>query len=201
MVGHVREKCLSSTFTALDATRIPVLDSSHPLGIKSGALWLIEGDHKYACFLYAPSGHAKHLKRFFDGRKLQSVMCDGPPTNNCVENRVGARPDRRRTSRGSLLLRQCGISCFARQERDRHWTGRKRQSAFRPGGLARIGARIEAADDGRHQQSILDPCHVATRTGALPSAERKVCVARQVGPRRSQPALRTKLERFAEPAG
>lgn len=46
VVGHVREKCLSSTFTALDATRIPVLDSSHPLGIKSGALWLIEGDHK-----------------------------------------------------------------------------------------------------------------------------------------------------------
>jgi transposase len=91
VVGHIREKCLSSTFTALDATRIPVLDSSHPLGIKSGALWLIEGDHKYACFLYAPSGHAEHLKRFFDGRKLQSVMCDGSPTNNCVEKEAGGK--------------------------------------------------------------------------------------------------------------
>jgi len=91
IVGHVRDKCLSSTFTALDATRIPVLDSSHPLGIKSGMLWLIEGDHKYACFLYAPSGHAEHLERFFDGQTLKSVMCDGSSTNNCVEKKAGGK--------------------------------------------------------------------------------------------------------------
>ena len=58
VVRHIREACLSSSFTALDATRMPVLDPLHPLGIKSGALWLIEGDHRYACFLYAPSAHA-----------------------------------------------------------------------------------------------------------------------------------------------
>lgn len=74
VVRHIREACLSSRFTALDATRMPVLDPLHPLGIKSGALWLIEGDHRYACFLYAPSGHADHLKRFFEGRTLGSVM-------------------------------------------------------------------------------------------------------------------------------
>jgi transposase len=85
VVRHIRERCLSSCFTALDATRMPVLDPLHPLGIKSGALWLIEGDHRYACFLYAPSAHADHLKRFFEGRTLGSVMCDGSPTNNCVE--------------------------------------------------------------------------------------------------------------------
>lgn len=85
VVRHIREACLSSTFTALDATRMPVLDALHPLGIRTGALWLIMGDHRYACFLYAPSGHAEHLKEFFDGRTLQSVMCDGSPTNNCVE--------------------------------------------------------------------------------------------------------------------
>jgi transposase len=85
VVGHIREASLSSSFTALDATRMPVLDPTHPLGIKSGALWLIEGDHRYACFLYAPSGHASHLKKFFEGRTLGSVMCDGSPTNNCVE--------------------------------------------------------------------------------------------------------------------
>jgi transposase len=89
IVGHIREACLSSSFTALDATRIPVLDSLHPLGIKSGALWLIEGDHRYACFLYAPSAHAEHLKKFFEGRTLGSVMCDGSPTNNCVEKDAG----------------------------------------------------------------------------------------------------------------
>jgi transposase len=91
VVRHIREACLSSSFTALDATRMPVLDPLHPLGIKSGALWLIEGDHRYACFLYAPSAHAEHLKRFFDGRTLGSVMCDGSPTNNCVEQDAGGR--------------------------------------------------------------------------------------------------------------
>ncbi len=91
IVRHIREACLSSTFTALDATRMPVLDPLHPLGIKSGALWLIQGDHRYACFLYAPSGHAEHLKKFLEGRTLQSVMCDGSATNNCVEDDAGGR--------------------------------------------------------------------------------------------------------------
>jgi transposase len=44
IVRHIRHCCLSSSFPALDATRMPVLDPLHPLGIKSGALWLIEGD-------------------------------------------------------------------------------------------------------------------------------------------------------------
>jgi transposase len=91
IVRHIRHRCLSSSFTALDATRMPVLDSLHPLGIKSGALWLIEGDHRYACFLYAPSAHAEHLKKFFEGRTLGSVMCDGSATNNCVEKEAGGR--------------------------------------------------------------------------------------------------------------
>jgi transposase len=91
VVRHIREACLGSRFTALDATRMPVLDGLHPLGIKNAALWLIEGDHRYACFLYAPSAHAEHLKKFFEGRTLGSVMCDGSPTNNCVEQGAGGR--------------------------------------------------------------------------------------------------------------
>jgi transposase len=91
IVRHIREASLSSRFTALDATRMPVLDPLHPLGIKSASLWLIEGDHRYSCFLYAPSAHAEHLKKFFEGRALGSVMCDGSPTNNCVEDDAGGR--------------------------------------------------------------------------------------------------------------
>jgi transposase len=91
VVRQIREACLASSFTALDATRMPVLDPLHPLGIKSGALWLIEGDHRYACFLYAPSAHAAHLRKFFEGRTLGSVMCDGSPTNNCVEDDAGGQ--------------------------------------------------------------------------------------------------------------
>jgi transposase len=90
VVRHIREACLSSAYTALDATRMPVLDRGHPLGIKTGSLWLIEGDHRYACFLYAPTGHDDHLEALLAGRTLGSVMCDGSATNNCVE-RAGAK--------------------------------------------------------------------------------------------------------------
>lgn len=91
VVRHIRDACLSASFTALDATSMRVLDPLHPLGVRTAALWLIEGDHRYACFLYAPSGHATHLRKFFEGRTLGSVMCDGSPTNNCVEDAGGRR--------------------------------------------------------------------------------------------------------------
>lgn len=91
VVRHIRASCLSSAFTALDASRMPVLDPTHPLGIPSGSLWLIEGAHRYACFLYAPSGHDDHLEALLQGRSLGSVMCDASPTNNCVERAGGKR--------------------------------------------------------------------------------------------------------------
>lgn len=90
IVKHITHQCLSSAFTALDATRMPVLDPDHPLGIRTGSLWLIEGDHKYAMFAYAPTGHGKHLANLIKGYNLASVMCDGSATNNCVETK-GAR--------------------------------------------------------------------------------------------------------------
>jgi len=40
--------------------------------------------------MYAESGHAKHLEAKLQGYKLMSAMCDGSPTNNCVE-RAGAK--------------------------------------------------------------------------------------------------------------
>lgn len=91
VVEHIKEACLSSAFTALDATRMPVLDGEHPLGIRNGSLWLIEGDHRYSYFVYAKTGHAKHIDELLAGRTLGSVMCDGSPTNNCVERAGGAR--------------------------------------------------------------------------------------------------------------
>jgi transposase len=91
VVRHIREAALSSDYTGLDATRMPVLDPGHPLGIRSGALWLIEGAHRYAFFLYAPTGHDDHLEAQLRGRKLRSVMCDGSATNNCVERAGGQR--------------------------------------------------------------------------------------------------------------
>jgi transposase len=90
IVRHIFKKCITSEYIALDATSLRVLDIEHPLGIRHGALWLIQGAHCYSYFMYAESGHAEHLEAKLAGYKLASAMCDGSPTNNCVE-RAGAK--------------------------------------------------------------------------------------------------------------
>ena len=90
IVRHVFKRCMASEYVALDATSIRVLDVEHPLGIRNGALWLIQGAHCYSYFMYATSGHADHLEAKLEGYRLVSAMCDGSPTNNCVE-RAGAK--------------------------------------------------------------------------------------------------------------
>jgi transposase len=104
VVQHIAEKCLASRYTALDATSMPVLDDTHPLGIRTGALWLIEGAHLYSYFVYAPSGHAKHIDDLLAGRTLASVMCDGSATNNCVERAGGERGGCNAHARRGLVL-------------------------------------------------------------------------------------------------
>lgn len=79
---------MASSFTALDATSMKVLDVTHPLGIRTGALWLIEGDHQYAYFVFAQTAEARHIDDLLRGRTLASVMCDGSATN-CVERAGG----------------------------------------------------------------------------------------------------------------
>jgi transposase len=91
VIEHITERCLAASFTALDATSMPVLDTEHALGIRTGALWLIEGDHRYSLFVYASTGEAKHIDALLAGRTLASVMCDGSATNNCVERAGGNR--------------------------------------------------------------------------------------------------------------
>jgi transposase len=85
IVRHILHKALTSTYLGFDATGIRVLDSEHPLGIRSGALWLLQGEHCYSYFMYATSGHAHHLETMLKGYNLASVMCDGAATNNCAE--------------------------------------------------------------------------------------------------------------------
>ena len=91
VVEHIKERALASSFTAFDATSMKVLDVTHPLGIRTGALWLIEGDHPYAYFVFAPTAKAQHIDDLLRGRTLASVMCDGSATNNCVERAGGKR--------------------------------------------------------------------------------------------------------------
>lgn len=89
IVQHIFDKCLSSSYVALDATGIPVLDDGVAVGIRTGSLWLLQGDHRYSYFFYASSGHAAHLEEKLAGYRLERAMCDGSPTNNVVE-RAGA---------------------------------------------------------------------------------------------------------------
>ncbi|HVZ33149.1 MAG TPA: IS66 family transposase, partial [Polyangiaceae bacterium] len=89
IVRDIFDKCVRSSYFAFDATSIPVLDSAAPIGIRTGALWLMQGDHCFSSFFYAESGHAKHLEDKLKGYKLSSAMCDGSATNNLIE-RAGA---------------------------------------------------------------------------------------------------------------
>lgn len=91
VVEHIKAKALASSYTALDATSMKVLDRDHPLGIRTGSLWLIEGDHQYAYFVFAKTAEADPIDDLLRGRTLASVMCDGSPTNNCVERAGGRR--------------------------------------------------------------------------------------------------------------
>lgn len=91
IVEHIKDSALSSDFAALDATGMPVLDPDHPLGIRHAALWLVEGEHRYAYFFYAPTGHADWLEKALAGCSFGSVMCDGSSTNNCVDRAGGKR--------------------------------------------------------------------------------------------------------------
>jgi transposase len=91
IVGRIFAKVMNSTYCALDATSMPVLDVDHPLGLRTGTLWLLQGERVYSYFMYAESGHAHHLEKRLKGFKLASVMCDGSATNNCVERAGGDR--------------------------------------------------------------------------------------------------------------
>lgn len=86
IVHHIFLACVRSQVVALDATSIPVLDRKHPMGIHTGSLWLLEGDHRYAYFAYAPTGHASHLEELLRGYELVRVMCDGSATNNVAQS-------------------------------------------------------------------------------------------------------------------
>jgi transposase len=91
IVGHIFHKVVHAKYSALDATSMPVLDVNHPLGIRTSTLWLLQGERTYSFFMYAESGHAHHLDKKLQGYRLASVMCDGSPTNNCVERAGGDR--------------------------------------------------------------------------------------------------------------
>jgi transposase len=87
IIQHIALRCTESSYFALDATKMVVLDPQHPLGVRNASLWLFEGDHQYAFFAYAPSGHASHLENRFEGVTLSVVMADGSPTINVLEKK------------------------------------------------------------------------------------------------------------------
>lgn len=89
IVAHITAKVLSSEYVSLDATSYRVLDDEHPRGIRTGSLWSLAGDHRYALFFVAPTGHADHLKERLKGYKLSLAMCDGSATNNVIEAEDG----------------------------------------------------------------------------------------------------------------
>lgn len=85
VVRHITHKTLTSQCVSFDATGLPILDDTHPLGIRAGTMWGLIGDGRWATFIPAPSGHGEHLKKRLAGYQLALAMCDASSTNNVVE--------------------------------------------------------------------------------------------------------------------
>lgn len=85
IVQHIGRQCLASEVLALDATRLPVLDATLPQGLRSGTLWHLLGDRRWAYFDYAPTGHDHHLAAIAKGLACDVVLSDGAATHNVLE--------------------------------------------------------------------------------------------------------------------
>jgi hypothetical protein len=93
IVGRIFAKVMNSTYCALDATSMPVLDVDHPLGLRTGTLWLLQGERVYSYFMYAESGHAHHLEKRRQG--LQACERDVRRLSNEQLRRASWRRPRR----------------------------------------------------------------------------------------------------------
>lgn len=91
IIDEIARRVAASNDLGLDATSTRVLDPDHPLGIRYASLWLLNGDHHYALFRYAPSADAEALMKAFKDVVFKNVRltCDASPTMNCLE-REGA---------------------------------------------------------------------------------------------------------------
>jgi transposase len=76
---------------ATDATGVPILDPSAPMGIRSGAMWCWT-NARWVSFFYSPNGNADSVRKFLGDDLARTVQCDGTSVTSFIERAGGKRP-------------------------------------------------------------------------------------------------------------
>lgn len=76
---------------ATDATGIPILDPSAPMGIRMGTMWCWT-NARWVSFFYSPKGDSESVRRFLGEDLARMVQCDGTSVTAFVERAGGKRP-------------------------------------------------------------------------------------------------------------
>jgi transposase len=76
---------------ATDATGLPILDPSAPMGIRTGAMWCWT-NARWVSFFYSPHGDADSVRRFMGKDLARTVQCDGTSVTAFLERSGGKRP-------------------------------------------------------------------------------------------------------------
>jgi transposase len=76
---------------ATDATGIPILDPTVPMGIRTGSMWCWT-NARWVTFFYSPSGNSDSVRRFLGEELARTVQCDGTSVTSFLERAGGKRP-------------------------------------------------------------------------------------------------------------
>jgi transposase len=95
LLGPVAKLILERTrgpgLLGTDATGIPILDPSHPDGIRSGGIWCWT-NARWVSFVYTPSVDSDSVRRFLGDNLSRTVQCDGTSITTFLERAGGMRP-------------------------------------------------------------------------------------------------------------
>jgi len=76
---------------ANDATGIPILDPTAPMGVRSGTMWCWT-NARWVSFFYSASGDSNSARRFLGEDLARTVQCDGTSVMTFLEREGGKRP-------------------------------------------------------------------------------------------------------------
>ena len=108
----IEEQTRGPGLLGTDATGIPILDPTAPLGIRSGAMWCWT-NARWVTFFYSPSGDSDSVRRFLGDDLIRTVQCDGTSVLTFLERAGGKRPGCWSHARRGLVMAAQGGDAIA----------------------------------------------------------------------------------------
>jgi transposase len=108
----IEEQTRGPGLLGTDATGIPILDPTAPLGIRSGAMWCWT-NARWVTFFYSPSGDSDSVRRFLREDLRRTVQCDGTSVLTFLERAGGKRPGCWSHARRGLVMAARGGDAIA----------------------------------------------------------------------------------------